>query len=321
MKTFKFAILIIMALIFSVGLLKISKIEAHKETEETVSEQSSLDSTSSIESEVKQTFADKSGDIIEKDLQASAAVGKLGKIVINNKTKLSIDPAKYFNMPLEFSFEKSSDKPQVLIVHTHTTESYMLHDNNYYTKQDAERTTDMEKNVYAVGEKVAEQIENAGFSVIHSATLHDYPGYTGSYTRSAETIIENLEKYPSIKMVIDLHRDSISANDNSKIAPVIEINGKKAAQIMLVMGSNTGNIKDYPNWEQNLSLAVKVQNTINILYPGLSRSILFKSAKYNQNLSTGAMLIEVGTEANTLDEALYSGELIGKAVAVFLGLN
>ena len=139
------------------------------------------------------------------------------------------------------------------------------------------------------------------------------PFSTDPQPRQPRASAENKTHTPASRLLRLLRFiQTLSKTSTRMITPAI---------LMLVMGSNTGNVKDYPNWEQNLSLAVKVQNTINILYPGLSRSILFKSAKYNQNLSTGAMLIEVGTEANTLDEALYSGELIGKAVAVFLGLN
>ncbi len=308
--------LLMIAIVFA-GIFKASNIGVPTENAVT---QSSSETVTVIESQVKVPDSEIVGEIIEKDLQASGKVDELGEIVINNQTGVAIDSTEYFYKPLSFSLEKN-DEPQVLIMHTHTTESYMLHGENYYTESDAERTTDTEKNVAAVGKVMAEQIERAGFSVIHDTTLHDHPGYTGSYSRSAETVKNYLKKYPSIKIVIDLHRDSISANDNKKIAPVIEINGKKAAQIMIVMGSNTGNITNHPNWRENLSLAVKVQNTINIMYPGLSRAILIKSSRYNQNLSNGSFLIEVGSEANTLDEALYSGELIGKAVAVFLELN
>ena len=109
-----------------------------------------------------------------------------------------------------------------------------------------------------------------------------------------------LKKYPSIKVVIDIHRDSVSA-EGGKSKLVTQINGKKAAQVMLVMGSQGGIVKDYPNWKKNLSLAVKLHQKIEKNYPTLARPILLRNAKYNQNLTTGSILLEVGTEANTME--------------------
>lgn len=257
-----------------------------------------------------------SGKIITKTISPQSAALSYNNIYIKNSTGTTID----IKSELESAFSlklSSSGEPQVLILHTHATESYMLEERDYYTTTDAARSTDKQKNMIAVGKKIADRLRAAGIGVLHDETLHDYPSYSGSYNASAATIKEYLKKYPSIKIVLDVHRDAVSSgNDKTKL--VKEIGGKKAAQVMLVMGSNTGVVTSYPNWKQNLRLAMRFHKTLEETYPGLARPMLVASKKYNQNLSSGAMLIEIGTDANTLEEALYSAELVGDALGKLL---
>ena len=165
---------------------------------------------------------------------------------------------------------------------------------------------------------MAEKLNGAGIKTLHDKTQHDYPQYNGSYSRSAETINKYLKKYKSIKIVLDLHRDSVTVTGNDKAKLVTKINGKKAAQVMLVMGSQTGGITGHPNWKENLSLAFKLQQIIEAKYPTLARPLMLASKKYNQSLSRGALLIEFGTEANTLSEATYSAQLVGNSLVSLL---
>lgn len=253
------------------------------------------------------------GKIIKKDLSNSGANTSYKNIYFNNCTGVKINIKDFINSRIGFSPKKGSD-PQVLIYHTHATECFMSDDRDYYTEKDDTRSTDKTKNMVAVGNVLADELKKAGYSVVHDSTLHDHPSYTGSYNLSAETIKKYLKKYPSIKIIIDLHRDSIGT-EKQKTAPVTKIDGKNAAQVMLVMGSNTGYIDNYPKWKENLKLATRLQQCFNTKYPGLSRALLLRSSLYNQNLSTGAMLIEVGTEANTLDEAKYSAKLVGNCLS------
>ena len=257
------------------------------------------------------------GNIVKKTLSPYTANLKCGRVCINNQSGADIDIETELSKELEFTASKG-EEPQILIYHTHTTEGYMLTEEDYYTDSDEPRTTDDAKNVVAVGEKIAEQLRTAGYSVIHDTTVHDYPGFTGSYTRSAETVKSVLSKYPSVKIAIDVHRDSISQGKSDKVAPVVTVNGREAAQVMLVMGSETGSITDYPYWRQNLRFAMKLQYLFETDYPQFARSLLLKSTKYNQNLTTGSILIEMGSEANTLEQALYSGELVGKTLVTLL---
>ena len=258
-----------------------------------------------------------SGKITERFIGSQTASDSYNNVHIRNNTGVDVDIKKALSTAIKFKIEKNAE-PQVLIVHTHTTESYMQENRDYYTKADASRTTDVSKNMAAIGERVAAELKAAGIGVIHDKTLHDYPSYTGSYTQSAKTIKAYLKKYPSIKVVLDVHRDAVSGEGTEKIKLVSEQGGKKAAQVMLVMGSQTGNVTGFPEWKQNFRLAVRFQQKMETMYEGLARPLYFMSRKYNQNLTTGSMLLEVGTEANCMEEALYSGTLAGKALAATL---
>lgn len=256
------------------------------------------------------------GKILTKALSPYNSNLKYNKIYINNKTGQDINIASELKSGTKIKLKKSKE-PEILIMHTHTTECFLNEARDYYTDADLTRTTDNTKNIAAVGDVLAEQLENAGFSVLHDKTQHDHPSYTGSYNRSKATVQSYLKKYSSIKIVIDLHRDAM-ASGNDKIAPTVEIGGKQAAQVMLVMGSQTGNVTGHSKWKENLRLALVLQQTFETKYPGFARAMLLKSAKYNQNLTTGSILIEIGTDANTLEQALYSGELVGKTLAEML---
>lgn len=200
-------------------------------------------------------------------------------------------------------------EPLVLIMHTHTTECYEDETADYYSSDNSQRTTDLDKSVVAVGERIAWQLENAGIGVIHDKTLHDYPNYTGAYDRSAETVINYLEDYPGIKIVIDVHRDAIES-DGARYAPVAEVNGKTAAQVMIIVGN-----LNVPQFRYNLRFASRLQSKTETLYPGLTRPILVAERNYNQELTKASILLEIGAGANSLEEALYAGELVGVSLA------
>lgn len=253
------------------------------------------------------------GKVIEKFISPYTANTSYKNVYLKNNTELDINLKDFVNGKLGFSIEKN-DKPQVLILHTHATESYLRHNENYYTENDTSRNTNNAYNMVALGKIISDKLNEAGIVTLHDTTQHDYPSYSESYSRAAETICSYTQKYPSIKIVIDLHRDSIAANDTDKVKVTTEIEGKKAAQIMLVMGSQSGSVKNFPNWKENLKLAVKLQQTIEVMYPSLARSIHFMSKNYNESLTTGSMLIEIGTDGNTFDEAMYSAELLSDSL-------
>ncbi|MBQ8514175.1 MAG: stage II sporulation protein P [Ruminococcus sp.] len=213
-----------------------------------------------------------------------------------------------------------NEEPQVLIMHTHTTESYEPYVRSTFDPTFNYRTTDNSKNVVAVGEVIADKLREAGIGVIHSEAVHDYPSYNGAYERSAETVKTILEEYPSIKVVLDIHRDAIGT-ETSITQPIAEINGKEAAQVMIISGCDDGTL-DMPNYMFNFRFACRLQEQMESMYPGLTRPILFDYRRYNQNLTTGSLLIEVGSHGSTLDQALYAGALFGDAlVQVLLDLH
>lgn len=212
----------------------------------------------------------------------------------------------------DFEIELNGE-PQILIMHTHATESYEPYERDFYDSSFNSRTTDPTMNMIAVGNEIAEELEAAGIGVIHDTTLHDYPSYNGSYDRSRETVEKYLEEYPSIKVVLDIHRDAIERDSGERIAPVAEINGRNAAQVMIISGCDDGTM-GMPNYMKNFRFASALQNQLESDWQGLTRPVLFDYRKYNQDLTTGSILIEVGGHANSIDQALYSGELIGKSL-------
>lgn len=232
---------------------------------------------------------------------------------VNNKTAVPnetlIEESKY--LP-DFKIS-DTDQPQVLIYHTHTTESFEPYVRDFYDAGFNYRTTDETKNVVMVGNEIEKQLKAAGIGVIHAVDIHDYPSYNGSYDRSRETVKKILEEYPSIKAVLDIHRDAISG-EGIAYQPVAEINGREAAQIMIISGCDDGTF-GMPEYMKNFHFAAYLQQQIEGDSPGLTRPVLFDYRKYNQDLTTGSLLIEVGSHGSTLEQVQYSGQLIGESLA------
>lgn len=211
---------------------------------------------------------------------------------------------------------KDKSKPTILIYHSHTTEAYSLLDDGFYISSDA-RSNQISKNMVRVGDDLTTYLEKKGFNVIHDRTIHD-KDYTTSYDNSATTIDKYLEKYPSIEITIDVHRDDITYSNKTKVKPTAIINGKKAARMMIISGCEYGRVKNFPDWEDNLRFDLQVQNKMQQCYNGLMRPILFSERKYNMYKTHYSFLLEVGTDANTLDEACYSARLFGDALGDLL---
>ncbi len=232
--------------------------------------------------------------------------------VMNNTSITNYNLSQEGKLKPEFKIELNGE-PQVLIMHTHTTESFEPYERNFYDSSFNYRTTDSTKNVVMVADEIAKQLEQVGITTIHDSTIHDYPSYNGSYVRSAETVKAILAQYPSIKVVLDVHRDAI-ISEGDLMQPVATINGKKAAQVMIISGCDDGTL-NMPNYMQNFRLASLFQQKMEGNYSGLTRPIMFDYRKYNQDLTTGSLLLEVGSHGNTIEQARYSGELIGKSIA------
>lgn len=212
---------------------------------------------------------------------------------------------------------KDMSKPTILIYHSHTTECFTLLDVGYYTESTDLKTKDISRNMVRVGDEICKVLESKGFNVIHDREIHDL-SYNEAYDSSRKAVSSYLEKNPSIDITIDVHRDSITYKDGTKVKPTAEIDGKKAARMMIISGCEHGRITNFPDWEYNLRFSTAVTNAVNEKYPNLMRPILFSERKYNLDLTKNSFLLEVGTEGNTLDEACYSGRLFANALADLL---
>ncbi len=212
---------------------------------------------------------------------------------------------------LPFQIELNSDQPQVLIMHTHATETYNLDSDTYYDPEWGARITDTSQQVCAVGREVDRVLNEGGINTLHDMTLHDYPSYNGSYAASNATVRAYLEQYPSIKVVLDIHRDAIE-QEGVRVKPVTRIDGQDAAQVMIICGCDQGG--NLPNFSQNLAFAGALEARLEGMFPTLTRPVLFDYRYYNQDLTTGSLLIEMGGHGNTLEEALYSGRLVGEGL-------
>ena len=233
-----------------------------------------------------------------------------------NRSGTSVDVAAALGRELTLSWE-DTDAPQVLILHTHTTEGYMTYDGGYYNAGDRNRTQDHHKNVCAVGEAVKMALEAAGIAAIHDTTVHDSPVYSGAYSRSAATARAYLEQYPSIKVVLDLHRDAVMEGD-AVVKPTATVDGQKAAQMMLITGVVSTEALPHPHWQENLTLSTHLQRALCGVSPDLMRPLNTVASRYNQHLSAGWVLVEMGAEGNTVAEAVYSGQILGRTLAALL---
>ncbi|MDO5545472.1 MAG: stage II sporulation protein P [Eubacteriales bacterium] len=204
------------------------------------------------------------------------------------------------------TWDLRGEEPTVLIIHTHTTESYTRVDEPY-KESSAWRTTDESYNMVSIGETVKDILEDNGIPVIHDRELHDYPSYNGSYTRTRSTIQDYVNQYPSILLILDLHRDAAGEGSN-QMRTSATVDGESSAQLMLVMGTN------YDTYEENLSLALKVHAQLEAQCPGITRPLQLRAARFNQDLSSGALLVEVGAAGNTHPEAQRAAEQLAKAI-------
>lgn len=221
--------------------------------------------------------------------------------------------------PRELVMEKldwdlTGDEPTVLIYHTHAMESYTPQTGEDYTEEVPFRTADLDYNMVSIGTRLAELLENAGISVLHDTTLHDAASYNGSYASSRETVEKYLAQYPSIRLVLDIHRDAAEDGNGHQVAATAETAQGDTARLMLVLGSEAGGLYN-PNWQENYALAVKLQAVLEQESPGLCRELHLTDQRYNQDLSPGALLIEVGAAGNSHDEALRAMTPLAEAIA------
>ena len=234
----------------------------------------------------------------------------LGNVYINNGSDAALD-ASMLAGPYAAALGETG--PQVLIIHTHATESYTMPAGSEYEASDTFRTTDTRCNMVRIGDEMEQVLTAAGIGVVHDRSLHDYPSYSGSYDRSLKAIEGYLEKYPTISFVLDVHRDAVQdANGNQ--FKLLCGEDRNAAQLEFVIGSNGGGLS-HEQWRENLKLACAVQETLHADYPTLMRPITVRNSRYNQFKTTGSLLVEVGTAGNSLEEAVNGARLFAAGFA------
>ncbi len=248
----------------------------------------------------------------EKPIAESHSVGEMK---ISNRTSIDVNADALANEPLGFKVNTGGE-PQILILHTHTTESFTDSDTNKYLTSESDRNLDESKNIVAVGNAMADVFNSKKIMTVHDTTVHDYPSFNGAYTRAMATIKANLAAAPTIKIVLDVHRDGIVREDGTKVKVACDISGEKTAQCMFVVGSNA--VLTHDNWRENMKLACKIQRKANQMYPGLMRPIILREERFNQQASTGSLIIEVGSNGNTLDEAIRGGTRMAEVISALL---
>jgi stage II sporulation protein P len=222
-----------------------------------------------------------------------------------------VDVGKLLEKDLQWQL--SDGQPAVLIVHTHGSESYTKEPGQNYKETAQYRTLDDHYNMVAVGDLLAQRLEAAGIRVIHDKQLHDYPSYTSSYNNSRKSVKEYLQEYPSIRLVLDLHRDAGENSDGSQFATHAKVDGQESAQIMFLVGTDeSGNY--HPQWRDNLAVAAKLNVLMENLNPGITRKTTLRVQRFNQDLADIALLVEVGSAGNTLQEALTAIPILADAI-------
>jgi stage II sporulation protein P len=209
--------------------------------------------------------------------------------------------ANVYNPALKKTINRS--KPEIFIYHTHTTEAYAPCEDVY--------TQDLTKTVASVGDVLSTELENNyGISVVHDKTIHDI-SRTGAYGRSIVTLDKYLKQYGNFKMIIDLHRDSVT----NKSTTTAVFNNESISKIMFVLA------KKSPYYSKNEEGVEKLEDIANRLFPGFSRSTFYKAeanGTYNQDRQANTFLIEVGAEKNTLQEGQNSAKYIARIIAEYL---
>ena len=230
---------------------------------------------------------------------------KVGEILFSNTTayQVSSEDALSTPYPIQTNLaEHSKDEPLILIIHTHGTESYSPNGALYTSPSAAQRSADTSENVVAVGRVMADILNDSGIPTLHIETMHDLNSYPRAYDLAADTVQKYLTEYPSIKYVFDIHRDAIVRSNGDLIRPVTVINGEAVAQVMLLVGTDELGA-DHDTWRDNLSVAVQLQSRLSSNYNRFARPINVRGASFNEQFTKGSLLIEIGSAANSLEEA------------------
>ena len=230
-------------------------------------------------------------------------------VEINSVCGYETDLSGWLQKPL--SWDLAQEQPTVLILHTHGTEAYTKTED--YQESSKYRTLNKDYNVVFIGKALKEALEAEGIGVIHDTTMHDQPSFSGAYGAARKTIKQYLKEYPSIALVLDIHRDSVEDSKGKQVRFTAKVDGQTTGRLMLVVGTDANGLK-HPDWPDNMALAVKLHAQLEKNAPGICRPISFRKQRFNQDLSAGGLIVEVGSAGNTRQEALLAAKELAKAV-------
>ena len=255
---------------------------------------------------VEEKPADTGGDMA-RTLAVTTEDGyvRVGDVFIKNTSRQTVEDIAFDGT---FAAKLGADAPQVLILHTHGSEAYTMPEGQEYVSTGTFRTADGSVSVIRVGDEIAAALSQHGISVLHDRALYDDPEYNGAYYRAEDAIEAYLEKYPSISFILDVHRDALEDKAGHQYK-VITREDPSCAQVSLVMGSS------WEGWQENLKLAVAVQQHLTDQYPTLMRPVTVRNSDYNEYFTPGSLLVEVGAAGNSLDEALAAARLFAHGFA------
>jgi len=251
--------------------------------------------------------------VISLTLQPPMYMNGVDGVYINNEAKKDIDIRALLTAesPVEL---KTDGSVQVLIYHTHGSESYNKEGLPYYGDEFYDvHSENLSENVVHVGQIITERLRAKGIGVIHDTKMYDLEGYNDAYARSCEGALDWLELYPNITLILDLHRDTIVLEDGSKYRPITKYENKDSAQMMILVGTGKASAPN-DHWTENLSAAVKLQREAENICENIMRPILLRNSGYNQHISKGAFLVEMGTCGNSLKEAELAAEILSSAI-------
>lgn len=239
---------------------------------------------------------------------------------VSEDIKIQISQIQVDDHPIEMNGEG----PKILIYHSHSRESYKQNPKDPYKEAFAEpfRTDDLTHSVIKVGTTLSHQLSSRGIAVLHDQTNHEKEDYNASYSKSLKTLQKRMDEHDSLNLFIDIHRNAYKKHSSKKPDDeVVIINGQRVAKMMVVIGTGEGVVGGFsskPNWKENAKLAIKLTNKLNELYPGLAKDVYYRTGRYNQHVSTNAILVEVGSTLTTLEEAeratMYLAEAISQII-------
>jgi stage II sporulation protein P len=216
----------------------------------------------------------------------------------------------------------TEQSPQILIYHTHSREAFKQDPRNRYIAVEAYRSNDLEFTVVRIGGSLAKRLRERGISVLHDTTEHEQGDFSTAYIRSLKTIKSRMNDYPTLEIFLDIHRNAYLPGVRDPDDEVVIINGQRVARIFAVIGTGegfVGGFEERPDWRENYRFALRITQELNKIHPELAKNIHIMRGRYNQHISTNAVLLEIGSNLTTLKEAERATYYLATALSRIIG--